>query len=209
MTKEFDIIVEQPISVENQVEAEFVNVGWGSYETQFKGSEGKKAVKEKVEEKLLDWDDRKGRISWRSDGEYYVLSFINSDTNSRKFQVFNREGLLHSAIEKNVSVLDSVISWKYSKSLIASSIYRLNKHEIIFFERNGLAHGGFTLPFALNQMKVMGIYWNLDSSVLCVWSEKVGSESSQYESVGKLTHLFFQFRRICFKIDYFKFNYGR
>ncbi len=88
MTKQFDIIVEQPISVENQVE-------------------------EKVEEKLLDWDDRKGRISWRSDGEYYVLSFINSDTNSRKFQVFNREGLLHSTIEKNVSVLDSVISWKY------------------------------------------------------------------------------------------------
>ena len=165
MTKEFDIIVEQPISVENQIE-------------------------EKVGEKLLDWDDRKGRISWRSDGEYYVLSFINSDTNSRKFQVFNREGLLHSTIEKNVSVLDSVISWKYSKSLIASSIYRLNKHEVIFFERNGLAHGGFTLPFALNQMKVMGIYWNLDSSILCVWSEKVGSESSQYESVGKLNHLF-------------------
>ena len=86
--------------------------------------------------------------------------------------------------------MDSVISWKYSKSLIASSIYRLNKHEIIFFERNGLAHGGFTLPFALNQMRVMGIYWNLDSSILCVWSEKVGSESSQYESVGKLSYHF-------------------
>ena len=48
MTKEFDILAEQTISTENEVESAFVNVGWGSYETQFKGSEGKKAVKEKV-----------------------------------------------------------------------------------------------------------------------------------------------------------------
>ena len=185
MTKEFDILVEQPISLENQVEAAFVNVGWGSYETQFKGSEGKKAVKEKGEEKLLDWDDRKGRICWRNDGEYYVISFVDGETNCRKFQVFNREGQLHSSIEKNVTVLDAPICWKYSKSLIASSIYRLNKHEIIFFERNGLAHGGFTLPFQLHEMKVNGIYWNLDSTILCVWSERIQENSSQFESVGK------------------------
>ena len=48
MTKEFDILAEQTISTENQVESTFVNVGWGSYETQFKGSDGKKAVKEKA-----------------------------------------------------------------------------------------------------------------------------------------------------------------
>ena len=48
MTKEFDILAEQMISVENEVESAFVNVGWGSYETQFKGSAGKKALKEKV-----------------------------------------------------------------------------------------------------------------------------------------------------------------
>ena len=51
MTKEFDILVEQPISLENAVESEFVNVGWGSFETQFKGSDGKKFVKEKVNDK--------------------------------------------------------------------------------------------------------------------------------------------------------------
>ncbi len=48
MTKDFEILVEQPISTDNQVETEFVNVGWGSFETQFKGSDGKKFVKEKV-----------------------------------------------------------------------------------------------------------------------------------------------------------------
>jgi hypothetical protein len=48
MTKDFEIIMEQKISTENSSESHFVNVGWGSFETQFKGSEGKKAVKEKV-----------------------------------------------------------------------------------------------------------------------------------------------------------------
>lgn len=48
MTKDFDIVNEQKISTENVVENEFVNVGWGSYETQFKGSVGKNASKEKV-----------------------------------------------------------------------------------------------------------------------------------------------------------------
>lgn len=48
MTKDFDIINEQKISTDNVVESQFVNVGWGSYETQFKGSVGKNAIKEKV-----------------------------------------------------------------------------------------------------------------------------------------------------------------
>ena len=48
MTKDYDILAEQQISTENQVENAFVNVGWGSFDTQFKGSVGKHAVKEKV-----------------------------------------------------------------------------------------------------------------------------------------------------------------
>ena len=48
MTKDFEIISEQIISLENKPELTFVNVGWGSYETQFKGSVGKKERKEEV-----------------------------------------------------------------------------------------------------------------------------------------------------------------
>lgn len=48
MTKDFDIVNEQKISTDNVVESTFVNVGWGSYETQFKGSAGKNATKTKV-----------------------------------------------------------------------------------------------------------------------------------------------------------------
>lgn len=124
----------------------------------------------------MDWDHKQGTICWRSDGEYFVVSFIESESYSRKFQIFTRESVLHSTIENDVNILDAPIAWKFSKSLIASSIYRLNKHEIIFFERNGLAHGGFKLPFDIYEMKVNGIYWNLDSSILCVWSERVNKD---------------------------------
>lgn len=135
---------------------------------------------------MLSWDDKQARICWRPDGEYFAVHFIDSQTNSRKFQVFNREGLLHSTIEKNVNILETAIDWKYSKSLITASIHRFNKHEIIFFERNGLAHGGFKLPFLINQMKINGIYWNLDSSILCIWAELANSSSdSEFKSIGK------------------------
>jgi hypothetical protein len=55
MTKDFEIISEQIISLENKPESTFVNVGWGSYETQFKGSVGKKESKEEVCNFLLIW----------------------------------------------------------------------------------------------------------------------------------------------------------
>ena len=48
MTKEFDILLEQKISIDNCVESAFVNVGWGNEETQFKGSAGKTEIKDKV-----------------------------------------------------------------------------------------------------------------------------------------------------------------
>ena len=187
MSKDFDIITEKKLSIDNQVESSFVNVGWGTYETQFKGSAGKNAVKERTEDMAFAWDDRRARICWRSDGEYFVVHFIDSNKNSRKFQIFTREGVLHSTIENNINILDTPIAWKHSKSLITSSIQRFNKHEIIFFEKNGLAHGGFVLPFALGQMKVRGISWNMDSTILCVWSELVDAscESTDFQSVGK------------------------
>lgn len=62
MTKDYDIVKEQKISTDNVVESVFVNVGWGSFETQFKGSEGKHATKLKVL-KLLIY-------------KYHILNFL-------------------------------------------------------------------------------------------------------------------------------------
>lgn len=139
----------------------------------------------------MPWDDGESKVCWRPDGEYFVVHFIDPKTNSRKFQVFNREGALHSTIEKDINVLDSAIDWKYSKSLITSSIHRFNKHEVIFFERNGLSHGSFQLSFPIGQMKINSLSWNLDSSILCIWAESVDpSKNYEYKSIGTKKNYF-------------------
>ncbi len=43
------------------------------------------------------------------------------------------------------------------------------KWEVVFFERNGLRHGEFTLPYAADTCVVRELEWNSDSSVLVVW----------------------------------------
>ena len=58
-----------------------------------------------------------------------------------------------------------------SGSLLATSQRRPNKHDIAFFEKNGLRHGEFTLPFGVKDVKVCEVMWNLDSTVLAVWAE--------------------------------------
>ena len=79
-----------------------------------------------------------------------------------------------------------------SGNLIASSQRRPNKHDIVFFERNGLRHGEFTLPFAVNEVKVRQLYWNLDSSVLCLWLEENRPEDCTTDFVPRMwgTHVF-------------------
>lgn len=48
MSKDFNLINEQSIDVQDFGEAKFINVGWGKKETQFHGSEGKEAAKKIV-----------------------------------------------------------------------------------------------------------------------------------------------------------------
>ncbi|RXM34216.1 Elongator complex protein 1 [Acipenser ruthenus] len=63
-----------------------------------------------------------------------------------------------------------------------------NKHDVVFFERNGLLHGEFTLPFGKDQVKVKELLWNIDSTLLAVWLEDIlsngNSKANTYESSG-------------------------
>jgi elongator complex protein 1 len=86
----------------------------------------------------------------------------------RVIRVYNREGVLQYTSEP-VDKLEHVLSWRYelyiqrfsfflqlclqfckfflrpSGNLITSSQRLPDKHEIIFFEKNGLRHGEFSL----------------------------------------------------------------
>ncbi|XP_066919539.1 putative elongator complex protein 1 isoform X2 [Clytia hemisphaerica] len=168
MTRDFDPINEFPIHSDDFGEAQQVNVGWGSKETQFHGSEGKEAAKvQKIDTSspVLPTDDRRTEISWRGDGQYFSISSINPASDSRCIRIFNNEGILQATNEK-IEGLEQCIGWRTSGNLIACSQQKPNKHDVIFFEKNGLQHGEFTLSSKPNDKLIKQILWNPNSDIL-------------------------------------------
>ncbi|XP_029459838.1 elongator complex protein 1 isoform X2 [Rhinatrema bivittatum] len=179
MTKEFEPVAEIPLHPEDFGEGKFVTLGWGAKETQFHGSEGKQAAQHKQTEvqPALPWDDHRPRVTWRGDGQYFAVSTVCPETGARKIRVWSRELALQSTSEP-VSGLEVAISWKPSGSLIASTQSKPHRHDVVFFEKNGLLHGEFTLPFCKGQVKVNELLWNSDSTVLALWMEDLQKEDS-------------------------------
>uniref|UniRef100_A0A670Z9M0 Elongator complex protein 1 n=1 Tax=Pseudonaja textilis TaxID=8673 RepID=A0A670Z9M0_PSETE len=173
MTRDFEPIAERQIHQDDFGEGKFITVGWGKKETQFHGSEGKQAEILPA----LPWDDHKPRISWKGDGQYVAVSDVCPGTGARKVRVWSRELILQSTSEP-IPGLGQALAWKPSGSLIASTQDKVNKHDVVFVEQNGLLHGEFTLPFQKGQVKVNELLWNSDSTILAAWVEELESNSS-------------------------------
>ncbi len=58
MSKDFNLVAEQPLGNEEFGEAKFINVGWGKKETQFHGSEGKEAAKKIIKVRIYSVNQR-------------------------------------------------------------------------------------------------------------------------------------------------------
>ncbi|GAB1288525.1 Elongator complex protein 1 [Apodemus speciosus] len=208
MTRDFEVIKEQQIHQDEFGEGKFVTVGWGSKETQFHGSEGRPTAfpvqlgfsvnpgspgthsvdqaglelrnppaSASQHESALPWDDHRPQITWRGDGQFFAVSVVCRQTDARKIRVWNREFVLQSTSEP-VPGLGPSLAWKPSGSLIACTQDKPNQQDVVFFEKNGLLHGHFTLPFLKDEVKVNDLLWNADSSVLAVWLEDLPKEDN-------------------------------
>ncbi|XP_066223592.1 elongator complex protein 1 [Saccopteryx leptura] len=178
MTKDFEPIMEQQIHQDDFGESKFVTVGWGRKETQFHGSEGRQmAFQMQMPDSALPWDDRRPHVTWRGDGQFFAVSVVCPETGARKVRVWNREFALQSTSEP-VAGLGPALAWKPSGSLIASTQDKPNQQDVVFFEKNGLLHGHFTLPFMKDEVKVNDLLWNADSTVLAVWLEELPMEEN-------------------------------
>ncbi|ODV95952.1 hypothetical protein PACTADRAFT_2255 [Pachysolen tannophilus NRRL Y-2460] len=169
-----------------------VSVGWGKKETQFKGKGARAIEREKLSKEgggglqdptlaiiekgeLSEYDDHSSKISWRGDCSYFAITNIETpevDGDPRRvIRVYTRDGELESCSEA-VDGLESNLSWKPQGSLIASTQRRLEEEigeevlDLVFFEKNGLRHGGFTsrLPPA---SRILKLEWSANSEVLC------------------------------------------
>ena len=174
MSREFEPVADVALSVEDLKVSKHVSVGWGKKETQFQGKRAKAlrdpTMPEGVEEgKLSPCDNGMTTISWRGDGALVAINNIVSDR--RAIRVFTRDAVLDSASEP-VDGLESTLSWRPSGNLIAG-VQRLDDHvDVVFFERNGLRHGQFSLRLSQTDMtswaSVINLSWNIDSTVLAV-----------------------------------------
>ncbi|EAW10179.1 Elongator subunit IKI3 [Aspergillus clavatus NRRL 1] len=175
MTREFENVAEITFTPEDLKASQHVSVGWGKRETQFQGKRAKAlrdpTVPEKVDEgRLSSSDDGRTTISWRGDGAYVAVNSIESGVR-RVIRVYSREGALDSVSEP-VDGLESALSWRPSGNLIAG-IQRLDDRvDVVFFERNGLRHGEFTLRLTAEETvswaSEIQLSWNVDSTVLAV-----------------------------------------
>jgi elongator complex protein 1 len=175
MTRDFENVADINLTPKDMQVSQHVSVGWGKKETQFQGKRAKAlrdpTVPEKVDQGILSsYDDGNTTISWRGDGAYVAVNSIEADTR-RVIRVYSREGTLDSVSEP-VDGLEGALSWRPSGSLIAG-IQRLESRiDVVFFERNGLRHGEFSLRLTEAEMNSWAsriqLSWNVDSTVLAV-----------------------------------------
>ncbi|KAJ1724334.1 putative elongator complex protein 1 [Coemansia erecta] len=167
MTQEFDVLNEFALTQDEQGEVQHVAVGWGTKATQYHGKAGKAAALEdtKIDTAGLSADDDfQVRVSWRGDGDFFAVTLLDPAA-GREIRVFSREGKLHSVGEK-IAALEHTLAWKPSGRLVAATEKQSHRHDVVFYERNGLRHGDFTLRASTR--RVLDLAWNADSSVLAV-----------------------------------------
>lgn len=175
MTREFENVAEITFTPEDLKLSRHVSVGWGKKETQFQGKRAKAlrdpTMPEKVDEgKLSSYDDARTTISWRGDGAFVAVNSIETGVR-RVIRVYSREGTLDSVSEP-VDGLEGALSWRPAGNLVAG-IQRLDDRiDVVFFERNGLRHGQFTLRLSEEERVTWAsnihLDWNIDSTVLAV-----------------------------------------
>ena len=175
MTRDFENIINVAFSPDDLKASKQVSVGWGKSETQFKGKRAKAlrdpTMPEVVDQGVLSpFDSKNVSISWRGDGAYLAVNSVEPDTR-RIIRVYSRGGTLDSVSEP-VDGLEAGLSWRPAGNLMAGIQRLKDRIDVVFFERNGLRHGQFSLRLEMEEMDTWGreiqLKWNVDSSVLAV-----------------------------------------
>ncbi|KAJ6497417.1 pol II transcription elongation factor [Mycena sanguinolenta] len=210
MTSTFDVLSDAQLFTNDFGEDAPINVGWGSKQTQFHGSLGKAAAQAptvKIVGTSPD-DDEVPRVSWRGDGAFFVVSSLSPVSDSpryRTLRVYDRQAALQSTSEA-VPGLEHAIAWRPSGNLIVGTQRfgfegggsgKQSRHDVVFFERNGLRHGEFGIrveDMSINLgprvegrkwgYKVKELTWSSDSNVLGLWVEKDEGDVFQLWTTG-------------------------
>ncbi|KAJ9642548.1 putative elongator complex protein 1 [Coniosporium tulheliwenetii] len=175
MTRDFENVTNITFSPDDVKASNHVSVGWGKAETQFRGKRAKAlrdpTMPERVDEGVLSpKDDGSVTISWRGDGAFVAVNSVEGGKR-RMIRVYSRDGVLDSVTEP-VDYLEGALSWRPAGNLMAGIQRLQDRVDVVFFERNGLRHGQFSLRLSAEELETWGssiaLEWNNDSTVLAV-----------------------------------------
>lgn len=134
-------------------------------------------------------------VCWREDAQFLVVNVPViggvGDKAMQKVMVFTGQLEFHALgrLEDGRAIpqLGAALDWSPNHSLIASSETRKEQLFVVFFERNGLRHGEFTLPaeYRASAFRVQQVGWNIESDVLAVALEST-TDQDQQQSVVQL-----------------------
>ncbi len=175
MTRDFEPVNEVTLTAEDLKASKHVSVGWGKKETQFQGKRAKAlrdpTVPESIDEgKLSAFDNGRTSVSWRGDGAFLAVNRVAPESR-RVIRIFTREGTIDGASEP-VDGLESALSWRPVGNLLAGVQRLADRLDVVFFERNGLRHGEFSLRLSKDEADTwaseVSLSWNIESTVLAV-----------------------------------------
>jgi len=115
--------------------------------------------------------------------------------------------------------MEASAAWRPNGGLIASTqnevrsgpqdARKSGKYDVVFFERNGLRHGEFSLRRPLEDdgsgYKVKDLVWSPDSAVLAVWIEKLDGDVVQLWTTGNYHWYHDQFHAFSFVDIYYRY----
>ncbi|XP_030565741.1 putative elongator complex protein 1 [Drosophila novamexicana] len=185
MTCTYDVLGEQPLDAALADAQQFVNVGWGKKETQFHGTAGKQAAKQSAEfqpPEDVQQLPQDMQIAWRGDDAYFAVSYVAAQV-GRTFSVYDCEGKLQYTAEK-WNGLQTPIAWRPSGNWIAQPQILSSKSTVALFEKNGLRHREFVLPFDLHEEAIVRLRWSNDSDILALHTVTEEAQTIYLYTIG-------------------------
>ncbi|MFH4977568.1 hypothetical protein AB6A40_004277 [Gnathostoma spinigerum] len=182
LSADFELVSEGTIDCSTPGHEELMTIGWGSVQTQFQGSAGRKHLSEldpeDVRTPLFPYDTRSVVLRWRADGQYLAVSFPYEENgiNSRHLSVWSKDGQLLSRCI-TLAGAEEAVTFRPVGNLIAASRVLSGKRDIVFYERNGQKRHSFYLGLQKRDM-VHCLAWNVDGSILMV--HLISSDKSHY-----------------------------
>lgn len=195
MTQNWDIIFEQPIHPENeaaQIAARLALAEPSKIKLQTtindvaRVTEAKTQISAQMEQakEFMPKLSYRGQhtVTWRGDGQFFAVSsqsIGDSASVASEFRVWERSGKFFAKSEAGVLTQSSLLTWKPSGDILASTQSLPTHDEVIFFEKNGLRHYEFKVRA---NMRVHDLQWNASSDILSVIAKvpQIDSNGSQW-----------------------------